>query len=44
VDELSFEVFPEHWEPVWKRYQGTGKLPELTAKQRAFLTREAKDT
>jgi len=40
VDEVSFGVFREDWEPVWQTYQETGSLPRLTVEQRALLEKE----
>ncbi len=40
VDEISFDVFREDWEPVWKMYQETKELPRLTSEQRALLKKE----
>lgn len=40
VDVILLEVFREDFDPIWKRYTKTGKLPALTEKQRKRLGQE----
>jgi len=40
VDSVEFEIFREEWEPVWRTYQETKRLPKLSATQRALLQKE----
>ena len=40
VDDIELEVFREDWEPIWKAYQETKKLPRITSEQRVLLQKE----
>jgi RimJ/RimL family protein N-acetyltransferase len=40
VDEFMLGVFRKDWEPIWQKYQKTGKLPKLTKRQRAYVSKE----
>jgi RimJ/RimL family protein N-acetyltransferase len=41
VDEIQFDVFREDWEPLWRQYQDTKKLPMLTDTARAAVKRDS---
>ena len=41
-DEIILQVFRERWEPIWKKYRETKRLPKLTDEQRTLITEETR--